>query len=71
MMGKMMSEENGFIEVDLVDEISRQTGFDKDLIGCWYYNYHTPFCINKKKACKNHHLCKNLESNYASTYENL
>ena len=61
-----MDEQQLIIEKEIVEKINEQTGFDEEIIGCWYCNFGGPICALNigGRWCKNTVKCNNLEGRY-------
>ena len=53
----------------VIDKIHHTTGWDENIIGCWYHNYQSPQCSMLHGSCKGLYLCQLLESNYVTKGE--
>lgn len=60
-----IEEELEVVEL-VIDKIHKSTGWDEDVIGCWYHNYQSPQCQILHGTCKGLYQCQLLERNYTS-----
>ncbi len=54
----------------VIEKIGKSTGYDRDVIGCWYHNYQLPQCSILNGSCKHLYICQLLENNYTSKGDN-
>ena len=72
MMTRSMTKIEEELEVSelVIDKIHKTTGWDEDVIGCWYHNYQSPQCQTFHGTCKGLYQCQLLERNYTSKGDN-
>lgn len=56
-----------YTEEEIINIISKHTGFDEENVGCWYNNLYSNECTALGGVgCKKYHICKNLEKRFVN-----